>query len=75
MPPQPPYPISVHTLTPAAMYAAQVKGDTARSLWRECHRTGVWPGYPNAVQEVDTPGWASREADVWGDVDLDEVPF
>jgi hypothetical protein len=70
-----PYPISVHTLTPAAMYAAQVKVDTALSLWRECLDLGIWPGYPNAVQEVDTPGWAAGESDAWADVDIAEVPF
>jgi hypothetical protein len=72
---KPPYPISVHTLTERAMASAQVKVDTAIQLWNECMASGVWPAYPNSVQEVDIPGWASDEADTWAEVDVDEVPF
>jgi hypothetical protein len=72
---KPPYPISVHTLTERAMASAQVKVDTAIQLWNECQASGVWPAYPNSVQEVDIPGWSSDEADTWAEVDIDEVPF
>jgi hypothetical protein len=72
---KPPYPVSVHTLSPRAMYAAQVKVDAAIQLWNDCMASGVWPAYPDAVQEVDVPGWQADVADAWADVDLEEVPF
>jgi hypothetical protein len=72
---KPPYPISVHVLSERAMASAQVKVDTAIQLWNECMASGEWPAYPAHVHEVDIPGWASDEADMYADVDLEEVPF
>lgn len=72
---KPPYPVTIHTLSERAMASAQVKVDTAIQLWNECTASGVWPAYPNSVQEVDIPGWVSDAADEWADVDLEEVPF
>lgn len=72
---KPPYPVTIHTLSDRAMASAQVKVDTAIQLWNECTSSGVWPAYPNSVQEVDIPGWVSDAADEWADVDLEEVPF
>jgi hypothetical protein len=72
---KPPYPISVHTLTDRAMFAAQVKVNAAIQLWNDCQRTGIWPAYPNTVQEVDVPGWQRDVEDGWAEVDVDEVPF
>ena len=74
---KPPYPVTIHTLSERAMYAAQVKVDTAIQLWNECVKTGKWPGYELGVNEVDVPGWMRDTADPWADVDDDitSVPF
>jgi hypothetical protein len=39
------------------MAAARSKAAEARRLWAECLRTGVWPGYPAAVQIIGARGW------------------
>ena len=72
---KPPYPVAVYQLSERAMASAQVKVDTAIQLWNECMKSGEWPAYPAHVHEVDIPGWASDEADMYADVDLEEVPF
>ncbi len=71
--PTPPYAMSVHVLSPQALYSAHEKVDLAMDLWRECLDTGVWPGYAQTVQIVEQPPWA--EAAVWDDTALTEAPF
>jgi hypothetical protein len=72
---KPPYPVTIHTLSDRALESANVKVDLAVQLWKDCMETGVWPGYPHAVQTVDIPGWADDMAPGWDDTDLDDVPF
>ena len=71
----PPYPVVIYQLSARAMASANVKVDAAIQLWHECQQSGEWPAYTRELVEVDIPGWASDEADAWGDVDLEAVPF
>ncbi len=72
---KPPYPVTVHTLSDQALYAAHVKVDAALQLWKDCMASGVWPAYPNSVQLVHVPGWSLQPPDAWSDVELEDVPF
>lgn len=57
----PPYGLSVVSLTPAALDLAQSKVDFAIGLWRECVGTGTWKGYPTEVCYAELPGWAEAQ--------------
>jgi len=70
--PEPPYALSVHTLSPDALKAAQDKVDLALELWAECLETGNWPAYPQTVHVVELPEWM---APVEWELVTDEVPF
>lgn len=66
--PTPPYAMSVHVLSPAAMRSAHDKVDLAIDLWRECLSTGVWPSYPQTVSVVEQPAW--MQAVEWDEADF-----
>jgi hypothetical protein len=70
---EPPYALSVHTLSADAMSAAQAKVDLALDIWSRCLETGVWPAYPETVQVVELPEWMRGEE--WDDTALESVPF
>lgn len=71
----PPYGVSVIQLSEQAMFAAQVKVDTAVQLWRDCLERDEWPGYDTGVYVADPPGWMRPERDAWENVDTEGVPF
>lgn len=54
---KPPYALSVVTLDPAAMALAERKVERALAIWRECMRTGVWPGYGSRMAWAEVPPW------------------
>lgn len=54
---EPPYAVSVVSLTPAALEIADAKVDLAIARWRECLASGEWPGYPRQVCYAEAPPW------------------
>jgi hypothetical protein len=34
---------------------------TALAAYKECRDSGIFPGYPEVVQELDLPAWAYRK--------------
>ena len=57
----PPYGLSVLTLAPSAEELAERKLDYALRTFRDCLRSGRWPGYSNEIASVELPYW--RETD------------
>lgn len=57
---EPPYALSVVSLTPAALDMADRKVAEAIALWRWCLKRNRWPGYPSRVCYVDPPPWHER---------------
>ncbi len=53
----PPYLLSVLEPGPDVLALADRKIERALAIWRECRRTGRWPGYPTRVATVTLPGW------------------
>ena len=49
---KPPFAIRVFELEWAAVVAGQLIATSAFATYRECLRTGVWPGYPAGVQKL-----------------------
>ena len=65
----PPYLCSLVSLPPMWQQMANEKVEYGIWLWRECLKTGIWPGYPDRIAYVDPPGWAlaqweSRAAEI-----------
>lgn len=53
-----PYLVSVIELHPDAVRLGRQLMQQAADIWRRCHATGDWPGYPDEVIEIDIPAWA-----------------
>lgn len=57
----PPFALSVVTLDPAAMALAERKVERALGIWRECMRTGVWPGYGQRMAWAEALPWDEKK--------------
>lgn len=53
----PPYCSAVYQIKPDLMSIARREMMDAVRTVRECHETGVWPGYPTRVNEVSAHTW------------------
>lgn len=71
----PPYAVAMVQLSEHAMFAANVKVDTAISMWNDCLARDDWPAYPKEIHVADVPGWQKDTSGAWADVDLETVPF
>lgn len=61
----PPFAVTAHALTPAALEFAEARCDEALESWRHCLQANTWPGYPEHIHEVPPPPWAlDREAEM-----------
>ena len=56
-----PHLTAVYELTPRAVAEGRAAMTKALASYKACRESGVFPGYPDAVQELDLPGWAYRE--------------
>lgn len=52
-----PYEPSMVSLAPDAMALAHAKVSRAIEIWRECVKSGDWPGYSRRTAYVEAPGW------------------
>jgi hypothetical protein len=57
----PPYLVRVAQPEPEAIQWGRVKNRKAIDTYRECERTGVWPGYPRGVVSLAMPNWTERQ--------------
>jgi len=56
----PPHGVAVVRLTPQAVEAARGPVESALAIWKQCEKSGIWPGYGDAVITVDLPAWQYR---------------
>jgi hypothetical protein len=54
---QPPFAVSVVSLSPEALALANEKVDRALAIWKACLSTGVWPAYPKQTVYAELPPW------------------
>lgn len=54
----PPYLVSVFTLELGALVHGERQIRRAMACFADCLAKNVWPGYPEAIQEIDLPRWA-----------------
>lgn len=53
----PPHLCSLIGLDPMVKQLGDRKIERAMRTWKNCIKTGVWPGYPNRVAYPEAPGW------------------
>jgi len=59
---EPPYALTIASLSDEAMALAQKRIGQAITLWQRCLRENHWPGYPVTLQSTDAPAWAAAES-------------
>ena len=72
---EPPYLVAVYQLPRRAVEWGHAWCRKAVETLARCQKTGVWPGYGDAIQEVDPPGWADfrwEERSVAGEFSIKE---
>ena len=60
---QPPFATAAYTIRPSHVQQAHDLVRKALDSYREANETGVWGGYPSAVQTIDVPRWALPESE------------
>jgi hypothetical protein len=70
---EPPHLCSLVGCDPAAEALGDLKVDRAIRRWKQCMRSGVWPGYPNRVAYPETPPWEIARAEEQGEAH--GIPF
>lgn len=60
---EPPYGVAVYRLEDASIEAEQSNVERMLALHEECERSGNWPGYPDAVMPIASPGWLIAKND------------
>ena len=55
---EPPHGVALYQLEDAAMHAGRVRYQRALERYRECQKTGEWPGYPREIQPLILPKWS-----------------
>lgn len=62
---EPPFPVAVYYLDPAAIELGRQRNASAMRLLRDCLETDEWPGYSlgdgSDIQTIDLPRWAYRQ--------------
>ena len=56
-----PHMTAVYELSPRAVEEGRAAMAKALATYKECRDSGVFPGYPDHVQELDLPSWTYRE--------------
>ena len=56
-----PHMSAAYELTPSAVAEGRLVMAKALTTFKNCRESGLFPGYPEAVQELDIPAWAYRE--------------
>lgn len=56
----PPHIPACYTLQKRTMRMGWRRVRKALDMWAECVKTGVWPGYPTDIQDLEAPEWALK---------------
>ena len=59
-----PYGVAVVRLNPKAVVLAKGETQKAIEIYQSCNQSGVWYGYPEAVQEIDLPAWHYKQKEL-----------
>lgn len=57
-----PFAVSKIELAGTFRQLGRLKWEKAKSVWRECMATGVWPGYPAFAMSAEASGWQINKA-------------
>ena len=57
----PPYSVRNIRCTPAMIYQAHEEIRRILPEYDECRKSGVWPGYPDIIEDMDLSDWAQKQ--------------
>jgi len=52
-----PFGVAAFRLKPEAVVLAKDEVEKALDIYQQCKASGIWPAYPETVQEIDLPPW------------------
>lgn len=55
-----PHCVGVYVACPEMLELGQRDCEAALGIYRECRRTGEWPGYPEQIEPLHLPVWAEK---------------
>jgi len=55
---EPPYAVAVYELAHDDLMLGRETALRWLEQWRACERSGIWPGYSDAIQSIQLPAWA-----------------
>lgn len=55
-----PYQIAVYELDQPSIIYAAAKVQELLWLYKRCMESGIWPGYPDEIQQISLPPWATK---------------
>ncbi len=53
----PPHFVNVIEMSGEALFMAEEQIEKALRIWKQCTKSGKWPGYGHKVREIDPPGY------------------
>lgn len=56
--------VTVHQLSEESLQEGERLAMKAFERWKECHKSGVWPGYSDGFSVIDLPTWARAGMEV-----------
>jgi len=62
---KPPHLVRCIDLPDELLVDARARNDEALQVWRECRRTGVWPGFATGITTISAPRWADLREDTY----------
>lgn len=56
-----PHCVGVYVASPEMLQLGQQDIETALGIYRQCRRSGDWPGYPEQIEPLHLPRWAENQ--------------
>lgn len=70
-----PYRVQVFRISDTLLTLGKKAQRKAVRMWARCLKTGVWPGLPPTVAELDAPHWAQGSDEDAGETDFFDAEF
>lgn len=59
-----PYCVAVYALDAVALEVGRIENREALAKFAEARKSGVWPAYPDTIEQISVPNWAVNRIDI-----------